>query len=58
MLRFAIVFFVIALLAGVFGFGFVSSTFMEVAKILFFVFIILAVLSFASAVLRKRSIWD
>jgi uncharacterized membrane protein YtjA (UPF0391 family) len=45
MLRLAIAFVLIALLAGLFGFGVISSTFMEGAKILFFVFIVLAVLS-------------
>lgn len=58
MLRLAILFLVIALLAAVFGFGFVSSTFMDGAKLLFFVFIILAVLSFIFHGYRRRSFWD
>jgi uncharacterized membrane protein YtjA (UPF0391 family) len=58
MLRFAIVFLVIALIAGVFGFGYVSSTFMDGAKILFFIFIVLAVLSFLGHGYRRRSFWD
>jgi uncharacterized membrane protein YtjA (UPF0391 family) len=37
---------VIALIAGLFGFGLIASSFMGVAKILFFVFIALAVLSY------------
>jgi uncharacterized membrane protein YtjA (UPF0391 family) len=46
MLRFAILFLVVALVAALFGFGVISSSFMEGAKILFFVCIVLAVLSF------------
>ena len=45
MLRFAIMFFVVALIAGLFGFGAIESSFMQVARILFFVFVVLAVLS-------------
>lgn len=55
MLRWAIVFLVIALIAAVFGFGFVSSMSYDAAKILFFVFIVLAVLSFIGGALRGRS---
>jgi uncharacterized membrane protein YtjA (UPF0391 family) len=58
MLRLAILFLVIALLAAVFGFGFVSSEFMYGAKILFVVFIILAVLSFVFHGYRRRSFWE
>jgi uncharacterized membrane protein YtjA (UPF0391 family) len=46
MLQLAVGLLVIALIAGLFGFGFIASSFMGVAKILFFVFIALAVLSF------------
>ena len=46
MLQLAVGLLVIALIAGLFGFGFISSSFMAVAQILFFVFIVLAVLSF------------
>jgi uncharacterized membrane protein YtjA (UPF0391 family) len=45
MLRLAIVFLVIALVAGLFGFVGVAQLSWEGAKILFFVFIVLAVLS-------------
>lgn len=45
MLRLALVFLVVALLAGLFGFGLVAGTAMEIAKILFFVFLVLAVVS-------------
>jgi len=46
MLQMAVGLLVIALVAGLFGFGFIASSFMAVAKIVFFVFIVLAVLSF------------
>jgi len=53
MLRWAIVFLVIALIASLFGFGFVSSMSFDAAKILFFVFIVLAVLAFLGGVLNR-----
>jgi uncharacterized membrane protein YtjA (UPF0391 family) len=46
MLQLAVGLLVIALIAGLFGFGFIASSFMAIAQILFFVFIVLAVLSF------------
>ncbi|HEY7313801.1 MAG TPA: DUF1328 domain-containing protein [Gemmataceae bacterium] len=52
MLRLAILFLVIALIAGLFGFGLVSGMAWDAAKILFFVFIVLAILSFLGGVLR------
>jgi uncharacterized membrane protein YtjA (UPF0391 family) len=55
MLRFAIVFLVIALIAFLFGFGIIASAFGEVAKILFFVFIALAVVSFLGSASRSTS---
>ena len=42
----AVVFLVIALVAGLFGFGLLSVESWMVAKIFFFVFLVLAVLSF------------
>ncbi|MGH7170899.1 MAG: DUF1328 domain-containing protein [Gemmataceae bacterium] len=53
MLRFAILFLVVALIAGLFGFGLVSGMAWDAAKILFFVFIVLAVLSFLGGALRS-----
>ena len=52
MLRWAIVFLVIALIAACFGFGWVSNMSYDAAKVLFFVFIVLAVLSFLGGVIR------
>jgi uncharacterized membrane protein YtjA (UPF0391 family) len=45
MLHWAAVFFVIALLAAVFGFGGIAASAVGVAKILFVVFLVLAVVS-------------
>jgi uncharacterized membrane protein YtjA (UPF0391 family) len=46
MLDWALTFLVIALIAAVLGFGILAGTAMEIAKILFFVFIVLFILSF------------
>jgi uncharacterized membrane protein YtjA (UPF0391 family) len=46
MLRLAIVFLVIAMIAAVFGFGGIEQYSWAGAKILFFIFLVLAVLSF------------
>jgi len=53
MLRLAIVFLIIALLAGLFGFGFLANMSYDIAKILFFVFIVLAVLSLLGGAFRS-----
>lgn len=52
MLRWAVVFFVVALVAAVFGFGGIAGEAAWIGKILLFVFLILAVLSI---VLGRRS---
>jgi uncharacterized membrane protein YtjA (UPF0391 family) len=54
MLHYAIVFFVIALIAALFGFGGIAAGAVGIAKILFFVFIILAVASFLFGSMRGR----
>jgi len=46
MISWAITFLVIALIAAVLGFGVLAGTAMEIAKILFFVFIVLFIISF------------
>lgn len=55
MLRLAIVFFVVALIAAFLGFGGVASYSWEGAKILFVIFLVLAVLSFLGHGYRRGS---
>jgi uncharacterized membrane protein YtjA (UPF0391 family) len=54
MLHYAIAFFVIALIAALFGFGGIAAGAVEIAKILFFVFIVLAVVSFLFGAIKRR----
>ena len=54
MLHYALVFFVIAIIAAVFGFGGIATGAVEIAKILFFVFLVIAVITFVMSLLRKR----
>jgi len=49
-----VVFLVIALIAGLFGFVGVGSLAWEGAKILFFIFLVLAVLAFVGGVFFRR----
>jgi uncharacterized membrane protein YtjA (UPF0391 family) len=53
MLHYAVVFFVIALIAALFGFGGIAAGAVGIAKILFFVFIVLAVGSFLAGVMKR-----
>jgi uncharacterized membrane protein YtjA (UPF0391 family) len=46
MLRYALIFLILALIAGLFGFAGVAGVAVEIARILFFVFILFSVLSF------------
>lgn len=54
MLHYAAVFFVIAIIAAVFGFGGIAMGAVEIAKVLFFIFLILAVISALSGLLRGK----
>jgi uncharacterized membrane protein YtjA (UPF0391 family) len=53
MLHYAVVFLVIALVAALFGFGGIAAGAVEIAKILFFVFVVLAVVTFIISLVRK-----
>jgi uncharacterized membrane protein YtjA (UPF0391 family) len=46
MLQIAVGLLEIALIAGLFGFGFIASSFMTVAQVVFYVFLVLAVASY------------
>jgi uncharacterized membrane protein YtjA (UPF0391 family) len=53
MLRYAAIFFVIAIVAALFGFGVIASGAAEIAKILFFVFVVLFVVSLIAGMIRR-----
>ena len=54
MLHYAVVFMVIALVAALFGFGGIAAGAVEIAKILFFVFVVMAVVAFIIGQIRCR----
>jgi uncharacterized membrane protein YtjA (UPF0391 family) len=54
MLHYAVVFFVIALIAALFGFTGIAAGAVEIAKLLFFVFVVLAVASLVFGLLRRN----
>lgn len=58
MLRLAVMFLVIALIAAFLGFGGVAALSWEGAKILFFIFLVLAVLSFLGYGYRQGAYRD
>jgi uncharacterized membrane protein YtjA (UPF0391 family) len=53
MLYWAFVFLILAVIAGLFGFGVVASAAVGIAKILFFIFLIALVLSLVMHVARR-----
>jgi uncharacterized membrane protein YtjA (UPF0391 family) len=53
MLRFALGFFIVALIAALFGFGGIAAGAVEIAKFLFYVFIVLFVVSLLAGLLRR-----
>jgi uncharacterized membrane protein YtjA (UPF0391 family) len=56
MLYYALVFLVVALLAGLLGFGVVAFAAAEIARILFFVFLALFLVSIISHLFRRTSV--
>jgi uncharacterized membrane protein YtjA (UPF0391 family) len=54
MLHYAVVFFVIALIAALFGFTGIAAGAASIAQVLFVVFIVLAIASFVMSMFRKR----
>ena len=54
MLRYALIFFIVAIIAGVLGFGSIAGGVASIAKVPFFIFLILLVVSFVTG--RKTSI--
>jgi uncharacterized membrane protein YtjA (UPF0391 family) len=55
MLRLALVFLVLALVASLFSFGIIADFSFTAAKILFFVFLVLAVVAFLGDAFRDRA---
>ena len=55
MLYWAVVFFVVALVAAVFGFGGIALAAAGIAKILFFLFLVLFVVTLASHLTRRTN---
>ena len=53
MLYYALVFFIIAVVAAVFGFGGIAAGAVEIAKILFFIFLVLFVVSLIVGLMRR-----
>ena len=54
MLQYALIFLVVALIAGVLGFGGVAVISIELARVLFFIFLVLFVVSLIAGLLRGR----
>ena len=55
MLRYALIFFIIALIAALFGFTGIAAGAVEIAKILFFVFLVVAGVALIMGLLRRGS---
>jgi len=53
MLHYALVFFVVALIAAVFGFGGIAAGAAEIAKVLFSIFLVLFVISLVAGLFRR-----
>ncbi|MFA7235709.1 MAG: DUF1328 domain-containing protein [Phycisphaeraceae bacterium] len=53
MLRWALIFFIVAIVAGLLGFGNIAGAATGIAKILFFIFIIIFLISLIMALVKK-----
>ncbi|MDB5295114.1 MAG: hypothetical protein JWO31_1097 [Phycisphaerales bacterium] len=54
MLRWALIFFVVAIIAAVFGFGGIAGGAMDIARILFFLFLVLFIVSLIIGLMKGR----
>lgn len=54
MLQWALIFLVVALIAGAMGFGGIAIISVDIARILFFIFLVLFVVSLIAGLLRGR----
>jgi uncharacterized membrane protein YtjA (UPF0391 family) len=55
LLRWALIFLVIALIAAAFGFGGIAATAAGIAQVLFFIFLAIFVILLVAALLTKKS---
>ena len=55
MLKMSLLFLVVAIIAGVFGFGGIANTSADIAKILFAIFVVLFLISALVGALKGRS---
>ena len=55
MLRLALMFFVVAIIAGIFGFGGIASATAGIAQLLFFIFVALLIVSLIFGLIDGRS---
>ncbi len=53
MLQYSVIFLVIALVAALFGFGGIAAGAVEIAKILFFIFAVMAIVTFVFSLVKK-----
>jgi uncharacterized membrane protein YtjA (UPF0391 family) len=53
MLRYAVIFFVVAIVAALFGFGGIAAGATEIAKVLFFIFLILFIVSLVAGLIKR-----
>lgn len=56
MLRLALLFLVVALIAALFGWGGIAAGAVEIAKVLFFIFLVLFVVSLLVGIARGRPV--
>jgi uncharacterized membrane protein YtjA (UPF0391 family) len=55
MLRWAVIFFIIALIAAAFGFLGIAAAAVSIARVLFYIFLILFLVSLVGGLLRRSS---
>ncbi len=53
MLRYALLFFVVALVAALFGFGGIAAAAADIARVLFYIFLVLFIVSLLVGILRR-----
>jgi uncharacterized membrane protein YtjA (UPF0391 family) len=53
MLTWAVISFIVALVAALFGFGGMASVGVGIARVLFFVFLVISVVAFVAGIMRR-----